>query len=51
MMKTTLEIVVALLTSLLASGGAIAGVLAGGALLVAGVVWLIVRRGNRPDRR
>lgn len=42
-MRTSLEIVVALLASLLASGAAIAAVIAGMAALVAGVVWLILR--------
>lgn len=50
-MRTSLEIVVALLTSLLASGAAIAAVIAGGAALLAGLAWLILRRRSGPDGR
>ncbi len=50
-MRTSLEIVIALLTSLLASGAAIAAVLAGGAALVAGVTWLILRGRSGPEGR
>ena len=46
-----MEIVVALLTSLLASGAAIAAVIAGGAALVAGVAWFILRRRSGPEGR
>ena len=42
-----MEIVVALLTSLLASGAAIAALIAGGAALAAGLVWFILHRRSR----
>lgn len=47
-MRTSIEIVVALLTSLLASGAAIAALIAGAAALIAGAIWLILRRRNGP---
>lgn len=49
MMRTSIEIVVALLTSLLASGFAIAGLIAAAALLAASAVLLLVRRHNGAD--
>jgi len=50
-MKSSLEIVVALVTSLLASGAAIAAVLACGAALVAGLAWWALHRRNGPEGR
>jgi len=50
-MRTSLEIVVALLTSLLASGAAIAAVIAGGAALVAGAIWWVWRSRSGPEGR
>ena len=50
-MRTSLEIVVALLTSLLASGAAIAAVIAGGAALIAGLAWWALRGRNGPEGR
>ena len=47
-MRTSIEIVVALLTSLLASGAAIAALIAGIAGLIAGIAWWILRRRNGP---
>jgi hypothetical protein len=47
-MRTSLEVVVALITSLLASGAAIAAVIAGGAALIAGFAWLVLRSRSQP---
>jgi len=50
-MRTSLEIVVALLTSLLASGAAVAAVIAGRTALVGALAWWVLRRRSGPEGR